>query len=155
MFMFSHDDEGRVTRHLLVAFDDTELSERTLEFACSTFPEDRITVMFVIDSYTDDTAATGWGNTTDEYERWVESRREFGDELLAHAREIAAEYDATVETIIAIGRVHRALIDFYEDADVDLVVMGYHPRSRLSAYLAGEFSERLVRTSDVPVALVK
>ncbi|RCU47056.1 universal stress protein [Haloplanus salinus] len=155
MFMFSHDDEGRVTRHLLVAFDDTELSERTLEFACSTFPEDRITVMFVIDSHTDDTAATGWGNTTDEYERWVESRREFGDELLAHAREIAAEYDATVETIIAIGRVHRALIDFYEDADVDLVVMGYHPRSRLSAYLAGEFSERLVRTSDVPVALVK
>jgi nucleotide-binding universal stress UspA family protein len=140
---------------LLVAFDDTELSERTLEFACSTFPEDRITVMFVIDSHTDDTAATGWGNTTDEYERWVESRREFGDELLAHAREIAAEYDATVETIIAIGRVHRALIDFYEDADVDLVVMGYHPRSRLSAYLAGEFSERLVRTSDVPVALVK
>ena len=155
MFMFSHDDEGRVTRHLLVAFDDTELSERTLEFACSTFPEDRITVMFVIDPHTDDTAATGWGNTTDEYERWVESRREFGDELLAHAREIAAEYDATVETIIAIGRVHRALIDFYEDADVDLVVMGYHPRSRLSAYLAGEFSERLVRTSDVPVALVK
>ncbi|WP_181861647.1 universal stress protein [Haloplanus salinus] len=144
-----------MTRHLLVAFDDTELSERTLEFACSTFPEDRITVMFVIDSHTDDTAATGWGNTTDEYERWVESRREFGDELLAHAREIAAEYDATVETIIAIGRVHRALIDFYEDADVDLVVMGYHPRSRLSAYLAGEFSERLVRTSDVPVALVK
>jgi nucleotide-binding universal stress UspA family protein len=144
-----------VTRHLLVAFDDTELSERALEFVCSTFPEDRITAMFVIDSYADDTAATGWGNTTDEYERWVASRREFGEELLASAREIAAEYDVAIETIIAIGRIHRALIDFYEDNDVDLVVMGYHPRSRLSAYLAGEFSERLVRTSDVPVALVK
>jgi nucleotide-binding universal stress UspA family protein len=33
--------------------------------------------------------------------------------------------------------------------------MGHHPRSRLSAYLAGEFSDRLIRTSDVPVALVK
>ena len=65
MFILSHDDVGRVTRHLLVAFDDTELSERAIEFACSTFPEDRITAMFVIDSYADDTAATGWGNTTD------------------------------------------------------------------------------------------
>jgi len=155
MFILSHDDIDRVTRHLLVAFDDTELSERALEFTCSTFPEDRITTMFVIDSHADDTAAIGWGNTTDEYERWVASRREFGEELLASAREIAAEYDVAIETIIAIGRVHRALIDFYEDNDVDLVVMGYHPRSRLSAYLAGEFSERLVRTSDVPVALVK
>jgi len=155
MFIHSHDDGSRVTRHLLVAFDDTDLSERALEFACSTFPADRLTVMFVVDSYTDDTAAIGWGDTTDEYERWVASRREFGDELLAHAREIAAEYDVTIETIVAIGRVHRALIEFYEENDVDLIVIGYHPRSRLSAYLAGEFSERIVRTSDVPVALVK
>jgi nucleotide-binding universal stress UspA family protein len=33
--------------------------------------------------------------------------------------------------------------------------MGFHPRSRLSAYLAGEFSERVIRNSDLPVALVK
>jgi nucleotide-binding universal stress UspA family protein len=144
-----------VTRHLLVPFDDTDLSERALEFACSTFPADRITVMYVIDARTDDTAASGWGNTTDEFERWVASRREFGIELLANAETIAADYDIDVEPIIAIARVHQAIRDFYEANDVDLVVMGHHPRSRLSAYLAGEFSERLIRTSDVPVALVK
>ncbi|AZH24132.1 hypothetical protein DU502_01495 [Haloplanus aerogenes] len=46
-------------RHLLVPFDDSELSDRALTFACSTFPEDRITVMYVIDSHSDDTAAIG------------------------------------------------------------------------------------------------
>jgi nucleotide-binding universal stress UspA family protein len=155
MFNISHDDRRRVTRHLLVPFDDTALSERALEFACSTFPGDRLIVMFVIDSYSDETAAIGWGNTTDEYEQWVASRREFADELLSNARALASEYDVTVETVVAIGRVHQAVIDYYENNDVDLVVMGFHPRSRLSAYLAGEFSERVIRTSDVPVALVK
>lgn len=142
-------------RHLLVPYDDSDLSDRALEFACSTFPEDRITVMHVIDSHTDETAAIGWGNTTDQYERWVASRREFADELYTHAAEIADEHGATIETVTAIGRVHRAIIDFHDDNDVDLVVMGFHPRSRLSAYLAGEFSERVIRTSDIPVALVK
>jgi nucleotide-binding universal stress UspA family protein len=141
-----------VKRHILVPFEDSDLSERALEFACSTFPEERITVMYVIDSHTDETAAIGWGNTTDQYETWIQSRREFADELLAHAAEIAADNGIDIETTVAIGRVHRAIIDF---PDVDLVVMGFHPRSRLSAYLAGEFSERVIRNSDLPVALVK
>ena len=142
-------------RHLLVSFDDSALSDRTLSFACSTFPEDRITVMYVVDAHSDETAATGWGNTTDQYERWLESRREFADELLGHAQSLADEYGSTLETVVAIGRVRDAIVDYSADHDVDLVVMGFHPRSRLSAYLAGEFSERVIRTSDLPVALVK
>lgn len=144
-----------MTRHLLVPFDDSELSDRALSFACSTFPEDRITVMYAIDAHTDETAASGWGNTTDQYERWVDSRREFADELLRHAQSLADEYGVTLETVVAIGRVRDAVVDYDTDHDVDLVVMGFHPRSRLSAYLAGEFSERVIRTSDLPVALVK
>jgi nucleotide-binding universal stress UspA family protein len=144
-----------VTRHLLVSFDDSALSDRALGFACSTFPEDRLTAMYAIDARSDETAAAGWGDTTDQYERWVDSRREFADELLRHAQSLADEYGVTLETVVAIGRVRDAIVDFYADNDVDLVVMGFHPRSRLSAYLAGEFSERVIRSSDIPVALVK
>ncbi|AXG08966.1 universal stress protein [Haloplanus rubicundus] len=144
-----------MTRHLLVSFDDSELSDRALTFACSAFPEDRITVMYVIDARSDETAAAGWGNTTDQYERWVASRREFADELLHHAEAIADEHGVTLDTVVAIGRVRDAIVDYAADHDVDLVVMGFHPRSRLSAYLAGEFSDRVIRSSDLPVALVK
>ena len=144
-----------MTRHLLVPFDDSALSDRALRFACSTFPEDRLTVMYAVDARSDETAAAGWGDTTDQYERWVDSRREFADELLRHAQSLADEYEVTLETVVAIGRVRDAIVDFYADNDVDLVVMGFHPRSRLSAYLAGEFSERVIRSSDIPVALVK
>lgn len=144
-----------MTRHLLVPFDDSDLSERVLESACSTFPEDRITVLYVIDAHSDDTAAIGWGNTTDQYAQWVRSRREYADELFERARSIGDEYGVDLETVVAVGRVRDAIVDFYDDSDVDLVVMGFHPRSRLSAYLAGEFSDRLIRTSDIPVALVK
>lgn len=144
-----------MTRHLLVPFDDSDLSERVLDFACSTFPDDLITVMYVVDAQSDDTAAIGWGNTTDQYTQWVQSRREYADELFARAGAIAEEYGVDPETVVAVGRIRDAIVDFYDDTDADLVVMGFHPRSRLSAYLAGEFSDRVIRTSNVPVALVK
>lgn len=144
-----------MTRHILVPFDDSELSERVLDFACSTFPDDLITVLYVVDAHSDDTAAIGWGNTTDQYVQWVQSRREYADELFERAGSIADEYGVDPETVVAVGRIRDAIVDFHDDTGVDLVVMGFHPRSRLSAYLAGEFSDRLIRTSDIPVALVK
>lgn len=89
-----------MTRHLLVSFDDSALSDRALGFACSTVPEDRLTAMYAIDARSDETAAAGWGDTTDQYERWIDSRREFAGELLRHARSLADEYGATLETVV-------------------------------------------------------
>jgi hypothetical protein len=86
-----------VTRHLLVSFDDPALSDRDLGFACSTVPEDRLTAMY---ARSDETAAAGWGDTTDQYERWIDSRREFAGELLRHARSLADEYGVTLETVV-------------------------------------------------------
>ena len=48
----------------------------------------------------DETAAAGWGDTTDQYERWIDSRREFAGELLRHARSLADEYGVTLETVV-------------------------------------------------------
>lgn len=86
-----------MTRHLLVSFDDSALSDRTLGFACSTVLEDRLTAMY---ARSDETAAAGWGDTTDQYERWIDSRREFAGELLRHARSLADEYGVTLETVV-------------------------------------------------------
>jgi nucleotide-binding universal stress UspA family protein len=61
----------------------------------------------------------------------------------------------TVETAIARGTPYRTILDAIEDTEADLVVIGTHGRTGIDRYLLGSLSEKLVRTSPVPVMTVR
>ena len=61
----------------------------------------------------------------------------------------------TVEGAVAEGVPHRAILDYAEQRDVDLIVMGTHGRTGLDRYLLGSVAEKVVRLSDVPVMTVR
>lgn len=69
-------------------------------------------------------------------------------------RATAAGFDR-VRTEVLRGTPHAAILKYAEDNDVDLVVMGTHGRSGLDRYLLGSVTEKVVRTSDVPVLTVR
>ncbi|MFC4408299.1 universal stress protein [Haloarchaeobius iranensis] len=60
-----------------------------------------------------------------------------------------------VETAVAYGSPYKKLRRYVEENDVDLVVMGTHGRTGLERYLLGSVTEKLVRTSPVPVLTVR
>jgi len=53
------------------------------------------------------------------------------------------------------GPPSSAILDYIEDNDVDLVIMGTHGRTGLDRVLLGSVTERLVRTSTVPILTVR
>ncbi|WP_339105635.1 universal stress protein [Haloterrigena salinisoli] len=56
-----------------------------------------------------------------------------------------------VRTAIATGSVPREVISYADDEEIDLIVMGTHGRTGLDRHLLGSFTERVIRTSPVPV----
>jgi nucleotide-binding universal stress UspA family protein len=66
----------------------------------------------------------------------------------------AGDVDA-IEGVVAQGVPHRAVLDYVDDHDIDLVVMGTHGRTGLDRYLLGSVTEKVVRLSDVPVLTVR
>ncbi|MFC5369095.1 universal stress protein [Salinirubrum litoreum] len=140
---------------VLVPFDGSPLSEKALDYACETFGSTRITVLYVVDSHRDDTAATGWGDHPSEWDDWLDDRREHAEELFVTARAVASEHDVDVETGVAVGRVVEAIIDAIDFYDADLLVMGTHGRSHLEEFVLGSVAESLVRRSPVPVTTVR
>jgi nucleotide-binding universal stress UspA family protein len=50
---------------------------------------------------------------------------------------------------------YQSIQNYVEDNAVDLVVMGTHGRTGLDRYLLGSVTEKLVRTSPVPVLSVR
>lgn len=51
--------------------------------------------------------------------------------------------------------IHQAILDFIEEHDIDLVVVGTHGRTGLDRYLLGSVTEYLIRTSPIPVLTVR
>ncbi|NHN61382.1 MULTISPECIES: universal stress protein [Halorussus] len=86
----------------------------------------------------------------------VDSLEESGRQLTHRLRDRAEEAGVeTVETLVREGVPYSTILDYADDNDVDLVVMGTHGRTGLDRYLLGSVTERVVRKSDVPVLTVR
>lgn len=141
--------------HVVVPYDGSPLAERALRFACSEFGSAEITVLYVVDKSSDDTASRGWGDHPGQWDEWLTERRGHAEELFAGARETASEYGVDVTTGVAVGPVADMVIEFAEEYGVDLIVVGLHGRSTLGEFLLGSVARSLVRRSPVPVTTVR
>lgn len=139
-----------MTSRVLVPMDDSTLAERALRYALETHPDAEITVLHVVGE-----ASPFMGEATrfaleDDFEGAVE---EHAEELFAHAREIAAEYDVEIDTRVAAGRPARVIVDRADDFDA--VVIGSHAGTIVDRLFVGDTAETVFRRSPVPVTVVR
>lgn len=65
--------------------------------------------------------------------------------------QLGEEAGCPVETTVLEGVPHDAILDYADDVDADVVVMGTHGRSGLERFLLGSVTERVLRSTDRPV----
>lgn len=134
---------------ILLPTDGSEPAERAVEQALS-LAELTDATLYVI-SVADQTVVppdVRAGTVLDQLE-------ETAAETVANVKSRAEADDVAVTTAVLRGTPHRAILDYADDEDVDVVVMGTHGRRGLDRYLIGSVTERVVRLSDVPVLTVR
>lgn len=62
--------------------------------------------------------------------------------------------DIDVVEHVSAGQPHSAIADYAENNDIDLIVMGSHGRSGIRRALLGSATERVLRTTRIPVLVV-
>lgn len=132
---------------ILLPTDGSEASKSALRHAeeiADRF-DSKIHVLFVVNASTlPDQMATGV-----KMEQMIATGKEVTESI---AEEIEA---SEVETAVETGMPHRAIKDYVEDQDIDLVTMGSHGRSGLDRMLLGSVTEKVLRTVEVPVLTAK
>ena len=73
------------------------------------------------------------------------------DDVITQAESASVD---TIEGVVARGDPHQAILDYVDDAGIDLIVMGTHGRSGLDRYLLGSVTEKVLRLTEVPVLAV-
>ena len=135
---------------VLVPMDGSELAERALHYALSAFPSADVTVLHVVGKPSRLLSEAAGLALADDLEAAAEER---ATEVFERAREIAAENDTQVETVIGMGHPGKTIVE--RATEYDTVVMGSHGGSVSDRLFVGNVAERVFRRSPVPVTTVR
>ncbi len=78
-----------------------------------------------------------------------------GEDAVEEVRRRAEDVGLATETVVRRGEPHRQIVEYVDEAGIDLVAMGTHGRTGLDRYLVGSVTEKVVRLCDVPVLTVR
>jgi nucleotide-binding universal stress UspA family protein len=85
-----------------------------------------------------------------------EVRADIEEHATSMVEDVADQFgDVQTKTVVRAGPPYKAILDYVESYDIDLILMGTHGRTGLDRYLLGSVTEKVVRMSDVPVMTVR
>jgi nucleotide-binding universal stress UspA family protein len=142
---------------ILVPVDGSPTSDRGLQEAIrlAQLTKGRVRLLHVMDVLSLVLAGEGYAMTSGDLMKTVRKR---GQEVMAHAREMVESAGVPVETSLVDnlgGRVAELVADEVASWKADVVVLGTHGRRGVSRVMVGSDAELVVRTSNVPVLLVR
>jgi nucleotide-binding universal stress UspA family protein len=143
-------------QRILVPVDGSPTAERGLREAIglATGQNTRLLFLHVVDDYTmliEMSSAAG-------YDEMIRGLRQYGLEVLAKAKQAAEAASVHCETLlreVTGKRISDVIVDQSHQHGCDLIVMGTHGRRGFSRLTLGSAAEGVVRTSTVPVLLVR
>lgn len=80
--------------------------------------------------------------------------QEMGTQATEDLVALADELDIEVATEILTGKPDETICDFAEEHDIDLIVMGTRGRSGVDRILQGSVTERVLRSTDIPLLAI-
>ncbi len=135
---------------VLVAMDDSEMAAEALRYALKLDDDAAITVITVIGQ---PSFMMGEAATIALAEDPQEKAEEIAEPVFDRAREIAAEHDVEIDTVIRLGHPAREIVNAAEEYDT--VVVGSHSGSMADRLIVGDVAETVFKRSPVPVIVVR
>ncbi|WP_396612907.1 universal stress protein [Haloferax sp. S1W] len=135
---------------ILLPVDGSPASEQAIPhvFGFAEMYESRVHVLFVADTEHDGVGGIVGGEVLATLEQ---EGQKLVDGIVERARNRDIDAVGTVEK----GSPHKAILDYIADNDIDVVMMATHGRTGIERVLLGSVTERVVRTSPVPVLTVR
>ncbi|MFH0131857.1 universal stress protein [Variovorax sp. VaC1] len=142
--------------HILVPLDGSSTADRGLQEAIhlASALKSKLRLLHVIDDF----PMLADLSTIASFEAGLQRMRQYGESVLAKALAQATMAGVEAETVmreVTQDRVADVVIEEASKAACDLIVMGTHGRRGLSRLALGSDAERIVRSSAVPVLLVR
>jgi nucleotide-binding universal stress UspA family protein len=139
-------------RNIVIATDGSENSQRAISYGIEFAKLSGATVhaLYVVD--TPSTISETW---TAGKEIIYNVMRNDGEKAVSKIKKIGEASGVEVREVVLDGYPGNEIIDFAENNNIDLIVMGTLGKTGLERFLMGSVAEKVVRGSKVPVLVVR
>lgn len=139
-------------KNIFIATDGSEPNKEAVKHGLelAKISEAKLYVGYVVD-----TAAFASIPMDAGWEMMYELLEKEADEATNLVGEMAKVQEIDYETIILEGHPSHEIIEFAENNDIDLIIMGTLGKSGLDRFLLGSVAEKVLRNSKVPVLVVR
>ncbi len=139
-------------RNIVVATDGSENSQRAISYGVEIAKLSGATVhaLYVVDttSFSSIPMDAGW-------EVMYETLRKEGEKAISEVKKHGEVSGVEVREVLLEGHPSNEIIDFAENNNADLIVVGTLGKTGLDRFLMGSVAEKVVRGSKVPVLVVR
>ena len=150
---WSQSTEIQILKQILIATDGSESAEKAASFGIeiARLSGAKIYAVYVIDTtpYYSIPLDQLWPK--DIYEQF----EKIGHEITADVEETTKAAGLEAESIVLKGDPAERILNFAEEQNVDLIVVGAHGISKFERLVIGSVSEKIVRHAKIPVLVVR
>lgn len=137
---------------ILVPTDGSEAMDDVIDHAAALAAEHDATLhtIYVANtaSLSDIPMDAGWEGITDALQRE-------GKRAISVVENVAESHGVSIETAVREGSPAKEIQRYATEEECDILVMGTHGRSGVDRLLLGSVTERIVRTSPIPVLTIR
>ena len=145
--------EGNLFKKILVATDGSENAVRAASYGVN------IAKATGADVYALYVISTEHAVTTRTVMGWSEAFEEYlankGGVATAYVKKLGEEAGVKVEPVFMKGVPAEKILEYAEESNIDLIVMGTHGLTGIKRFLIGSVAENVIRHSKVPVMIIR
>ena len=138
-------------RSIVIATDGSENTRNAISYGIKFAKFSGATVYAL---YVMDTSSLTQSFTAGK-ELMYELLKKEGQKAISKVKECGEASGVEVKEVLMEGHPSKEIIDFAENKDIDLIVMGTLGKTGLNRFLMGSVAEKVVRNSKVPVMVVR
>ncbi|MGP8321017.1 MAG: universal stress protein [Methanosarcinaceae archaeon] len=139
-------------RKIMIATDGSEPNKKAISYGIefARLSGAKVYVVYVVDTATFSSIPmdSGW-------EVMYELLQKEGTEAIQHTLDDAKASGVLVESSLLEGHPSQEIIEFAQDNDIDMIVLGTLGKSGLDRFLLGSVAEKVTRNSGIPVLVVR
>ena len=90
-----------------------------------------------------------------ELEETESARKSSAEDYLKHVVARLKHEGAELHSEVIVGKIEDSLADYAEDNYIDLILIATHGRSGVSRWVMGSVADKILRSSNVPVLMVR
>lgn len=143
----------KVLRQILIATDGSETAEKAADFGVQIagLSGAKVYAVYIIDTtpYYSIPLDQVWSKEV------YEQLETMGNEITSNVEKAAKAAGLEAESIVLKGDPAKRIVDFAEEQNVDMIVVGSHGIGGFERLVIGSVSEKVVRHAKVPVLVFR